>query len=77
MFYRPQTKLREGNVFTPVCDSVYRGRGGCIPACIGQEPDTPRQTPPRQTPSPPEMATEARGTHPTECIIVLLKFLSS
>ena len=25
-FYRPQTKLREGNVFTPVCDSV-RGRG--------------------------------------------------
>ena len=21
-FYRPQTKLREGNVFTPVCDSV-------------------------------------------------------
>ena len=25
--YRPQTKLREGNVFTPVCDSVNRGRG--------------------------------------------------
>ena len=24
-YYRPQTKLREGNVFTPVCDSVYRG----------------------------------------------------
>ena len=21
----PQTKLREGNVFTPVCDSVHRG----------------------------------------------------
>ena len=40
-FYRPQTKLREGNVFTPVCDSVHRG--GCVsqhamgvgfPACI-------------------------------------------
>ena len=23
-FYRPQTKLREGNVFTGVCDSVHR-----------------------------------------------------
>ena len=27
-FYRPQTKLREGNVFTPACDSVHRG---CLP----------------------------------------------
>ena len=26
-FYRPQTKLREGNVFTPVCDSVHGGGG--------------------------------------------------
>ena len=26
-YYRPQTKLREGNVFTPVCDSVHGGRG--------------------------------------------------
>ena len=24
-FYRPQTKLRKGNVFTPVCHSVHRG----------------------------------------------------
>ena len=24
-FYRPQTKLRKGNVFTGVCDSVHRG----------------------------------------------------
>ena len=23
--YRPQKKLREGNDFTPVCDSVHRG----------------------------------------------------
>ena len=32
--YCPQTKLQEGNVFTPVCDSVYRGclcRGGLCP----------------------------------------------
>ena len=26
-FYRPQTKLREGNVFTPVCHSVHGGGG--------------------------------------------------
>ena len=25
--YHPQTKLREGSVFTPVCDSVHRGGG--------------------------------------------------
>ena len=27
-FYRPQMKLREGNVFTGVCDSVHGG--GCL-----------------------------------------------
>ena len=33
--FRSQTKLREGNVFTPVCHSVHRG---CIPECNGQTP---------------------------------------
>ena len=33
-FYRPQTKLREGNVFTPVYDSVH-GEGGL---CQGDTP---------------------------------------
>ena len=28
--YRPQTKLREGDVSTPVCDSVHRGGGLCL-----------------------------------------------
>ena len=32
--YRPQTKVREGYVFTRGCDSVHRGGGGGIPACI-------------------------------------------
>ena len=41
----PQTKLREGNVFTPVCDSIHGGgvypsmqwaRGVCIQACNDQ-----------------------------------------
>ena len=34
-YYRPQTKLREDNVFTPVCHSVQGGgslsRGGLCP----------------------------------------------
>ena len=29
-FYRPQTKLWEGNVFTPVCDSVHGGGRGSL-----------------------------------------------
>ena len=32
LHYRPQTKLREGNVFTPVYHSVHSGVG--FPACI-------------------------------------------
>ena len=28
--YCPQTKLREGNVFTPVCHSVCKGGGLCV-----------------------------------------------
>ena len=30
--YRPQTKLREANVFTPVCQSFYSQRGACVQA---------------------------------------------
>ena len=56
-FYRPETKLRKGYVFTPVCHSVHRG--GCLPQCMlgytpPQEADTPQEaeTPPgsRHTP---------------------------
>ena len=32
--YRPQTKLREGYVFTGVCDSVNGGGGLGIPSCL-------------------------------------------
>ena len=32
-FYRPQRKLREGNVFTGVCDSVH---GGGVPGPGGE-----------------------------------------
>ena len=35
---RPQTKLRKGNVFTPVCDSVHGGGGmrGGGGACVAR-----------------------------------------
>ena len=42
--HRPQTELRKGNVFTPVCQS-FCSQGGCIPACIGAD-NPPRQIPP-------------------------------
>ena len=60
-----ETKLRQGNVFTPVCHSVHRG-GLSHP---------PRQTPPSPTPlgrNPPPLeqcmlgyGQQAGGTYPT------------
>ena len=52
--YRPQTKLREGNVFTPVCDSVHRGEGVSVYGdALDREPsdrDPPGQRPPGRDP---------------------------
>ena len=43
-FYRPQTKLRKGNVFTPVCQS-FCSRGRVYPSMhLGRYP--PRETSP-------------------------------
>ena len=49
--YRPQTKLREGNVFTPVCHSVDKGglpshnaMSRQTPA-LGRQPSLGRLTP--------------------------------
>ena len=57
LYYRPQTKLQKGNVFTPVCHPVHRG-----------EVYPPTQTPPRQTPSPgqtpPRQTPPLLGKHP-------------
>ena len=76
VYYRPQMKLRQGNVFTPACDYVHRGvcvsqhamRRVYIP--LGRHP--PGRQPPCQTPTPGadhpppnEMATDTGGTHPT------------
>ena len=63
--------MREGNVFTTVCNSVHGGGGLSASGWLGRvfaSRDTP---PPSQTP-PVEMITEASGTHPTgmhSCLI--------
>ena len=50
-FYRPQTKLLKGNVFTSVCQK-FCPQGVCIPACTGTDSPPPQADTPRQTPCP-------------------------
>ena len=80
-FYRPQTKLREGYVFTGVCDSVNGGVSASVHAGIPPPPeadppkadppgaDPPEQTPPGADPPGAEHAgrygQRAGGMHPT------------
>ena len=70
-FYRPQTKLREGNVFTGVCDSVHGGcllPGGLVPGglLLGGLCLLPGGVWSRRVPGgDPPTATVAGGTHPT------------
>ena len=75
LYYRPQTKLQKGNVFTPVCHPVYRDKVYPPTQTPPRQIPSPGQTPPRQTPPllgrhppgrlPPETATAVNGTHPT------------
>ena len=82
-FYHPQTKLREGNVFTPVCDSVHGGTGvsqhamgrggmGCVYKC---SPRPPGQTPRWADMTPRQTHLPRRALHRAvhillECIVV-------
>ena len=53
-FYRPQTKLRKGNVFTPVCQSFCsRGVGVSASVHAGIHTTLPDRCPSRQTPPCP------------------------
>ena len=46
-FYSPQTKLRKGNVFAPVCQSFCSQGGVCLSACKDFPPSRhPWETPP-------------------------------
>ena len=76
----PATKLRQGNVFTPVCSSVHRGV--CHPS-PGQTP--PGRHPPGQKPpqadTPPAQCMlgygqQAGGTHPTGMYSCLIQNLT-
>ena len=75
------TKLRQGYVFTGVCDSVHR-EGVCIPACTGADTsqvDTPGadSPPPGQTPPWADtllgrhfLPSSCRDTHPpVQCML--------
>ena len=81
-FYRSQTKLREGNVFTPVCHSVYMGglpSHNAMGLAYPPPPNrTPRnQTPPRQdTDNTTRYGQQAGGTHPTGMHTCLSEFLA-
>ena len=65
LYYRPQTKLQKGYVFTPVSHSIHR-RGGLLGVCPSACWDTPPgryhpgQTPRTDTPC----ADTPRGRHP-------------
>ena len=56
LFYRSQTKLRKGNVFTPVCQS-FCSQGGVCPSACWDTHTPPSRHPPGQRPLPP-------GRHP-------------
>ena len=80
-FYRPQTKLRKGNVFTSACQEFcprggdlpqcmlgYTPRGVCLSACWNTPP-SPRADPPGQ--APPSRRLEQRTVRNLlECILV-------
>ena len=82
--YRPQTKLREANVFTPVCHSVLRGRRAFVSQYAMGWGVHPLDRPPGQTPpsTPNLWADPLLGRPPPravhillECILVMIIFV--
>ena len=71
------TKLRQGNVVTPVCHSVHPGVGVCLIACWDTPPadtpwadDLPRQTPSGQWPPRAVTLLPRRSLQRTVCILL-------
>ena len=60
--YRPKRSCGQGNIFTPVCNSVHRGVCQREPPRPGRPP-TPQPPPPRpgRSPPPPGKRTAAYG----------------
>ena len=72
-FYRPQTKLRKGYGFTPVCHSV-NGRG-CLPQCILGYTHTPwEDTPLARHPPRGDTPQNAATAVLFSCIARLIEF---
>ena len=73
--YRPQRSCGQGNIFTPVCHSVHRGRenppspGGRTPLA-GRPPLAGRTPPRKETPSPRHTVNERPVRILLECILV-------
>ena len=61
--YRPQRSCGQGNIFTPVCHSVYRGRGS-VSVHAGIPPW--EQTPPEQKCTPPPAPPPPGADTPSE-----------
>ena len=66
-YYRPQRSCGQGNIFTPVCHSVNRGRGSAsMHAGIPTKPPRTRQTPPvRHQPPRPHRPPRSDTPPPT------------
>ena len=67
--YQPQTKLREGNVFTAVCLSVHRGLGLPSHNAMGQADPPQKDDPPRRM-TPPRYVKPRALCILLECILV-------
>ena len=61
-FYRPQTKLRKGNVFTSVCQEFCPQGLGCLPQCMLGYTHPPGQKPPSGKTRP--LSRHPPGRHP-------------
>ena len=65
LFYRPRTKLREGNVFTGVCQSVNRRGVALCPPPFRDHYTLPLRTVPPETYTPwqysPQQCTSPEG----------------
>ena len=59
-FYHPQTKLREGYVFTPVCDSIHGGAGVADTPLLGRPPVGRHSHPPAWADNPPGWSISGR-----------------
>ena len=64
-YYRPKRSFGQGNIFTPVCHSVHRGRGSPSPGGFSL-PEPHRHGEPPQWRTPPSRHPLGWRTHPPD-----------